>query len=126
MNHLQPTAMAGVQGVAGAVVQAVREQREKERREVQSVWERRLDKTYADAESAYAEARSHGADGIDAAAKFLMVQARLCDTGLRVDGVLAGGADNRITVNVEQLVVLPNPQPKSLPAIDIAPAEPTE
>ena len=88
---------------------------------------RRLHKTYDDAAVAYEHAMNDE-DGIDAAAKFLMVQARLCDTGLRADGVLAGGGETRVTVNVEQLVVLPTAQsqPQRLEvtdAIDVSPAE---
>jgi hypothetical protein len=60
-------------------------------------------------------------DGLDSAAKFLMVQARLCDTGLRADGVLAGGGEQRVTINVEHLMVLPTPQaqPRPVTVIDV-------
>jgi hypothetical protein len=88
------------------VVAAVRRQREKERQHVESIWLRRLNKTYEHAAVAYEHAMNDE-KGIDAAAKFLMVQARLCDTGLRADGVLAGGAETRVSVHVDQLVVLP-------------------
>jgi hypothetical protein len=107
-RHLQVQGMATPAAVAKQVVQAVRQEQQREQRQVQSVWVGRLHKTYADAASAYNRAMGEE-DGIDAAAKFLMVQARLCDTGLRADGVLAGGAEGRVTVNVEQLVVLPQP-----------------
>jgi hypothetical protein len=127
VNHLQPAVMAGVDSVAGSVVKAVRDQQQRERQQVQSVWVQRLDKTYGDAATAYERAMSDP-EGIDAAAKFLMVAARLCDTGLRTDGVLAGGGETRVTVNVEQLVVLPTPQtprqrPEVAEIIDVTPTD---
>jgi hypothetical protein len=111
--------MAAPAAVAKQVVQAVRDQRERDRQQVQSVWLGRLHKTYADAVVAYDRAMADP-EGIDAAAKFLMVAGRLCDTGLRADGVLAGGADTAVTVHVEQLVVLPSPSVTPVRIIDVS------
>ena len=127
VNHLQPAAMATVNTVAGDVVKAVRDQRERDRQQVNSVWLERLNQTYEDAAVAYENAMNDE-DGIDAAAKMLMVRGRLCDTGLRADGVLAGAGEARITVNVEQLIVLPTPQtlPRPTQATAIIDVTPTE
>jgi transposase-like protein len=121
------TAVSTAATVAQEVVQAVRDQQDRDRRQTESVWMGRLHKTYADASTAYNHA-INDPEGIDAAAKMLMVQARLCDTGLRADGILAGGGETRVTVNVEQLVILPSPpdaQRRLQPAdaIDVSPAE---
>jgi transposase-like protein len=113
-QHWASPAVSTPATVANEVVQAVRDQQAKERRQTISVWEQRLHTTYTDVASAYDMAIGD-ADGIDAAAKFAMVRARLCDTGLRADGVLAGGGETRVTVNVEQLIVLPTPQAPSRP-----------
>jgi hypothetical protein len=75
-----------------------------------------LDKTYTDVASAYDRAMDDP-EGIDAAAKFAMVRARLCDTGLRADGVLAGGGETRVQINVEQLLVLPTPERGPAPTV---------
>jgi hypothetical protein len=44
-------------------------------------------------------------------AKFGLAAGSIIETALRSCGVLAGGADNSVTINVEQLVVLPAPVP---------------
>jgi hypothetical protein len=94
--------------VAGDVVKAVRNSRNGTGSRCKGLGGR-LHRTYTDVASAYDRAMDDP-EGIDAAAKFAMVRARLCDTGLRADGVLAGGGEARVTVNVEQLIVLPTPQ----------------
>jgi hypothetical protein len=54
-------------------------------------------------------------------ARFGMTANSLIETGLRACGVLAGGPDNHVTVNVEHLVVLPSAQvqPRSPVVIDV-------
>jgi hypothetical protein len=117
-RHLQLAGTANPASVAREVVAAVRRDQERERERLESVWVGRLHKTYADSVSAYDRAMSQE-DGIDAAAKFLMVQARLCDTGLRADGVLSGGGESRTTIHVEQVVLLPQPERPTSRVIDV-------
>jgi hypothetical protein len=74
-NHLQLDASASPAAIAKQVVQAVRDERQREARANGSVWLQRLNKTYVDAASAYEHAMNDE-KGIDAAAKFLMVAAR--------------------------------------------------
>jgi hypothetical protein len=72
------------------------------------MWSRRLDETYASVRRGI-ERAENDPDHWPQVAKFAQAAGSLIDTGMRACGVLAGGVDNSVTVNVEQLVVLPTP-----------------
>lgn len=78
------------------VERAVVRENEKHQEEMRSVWEERLHDTYARA--------------VEAGPKYLMVQSRLIDTGLRADGVIGEAPGNRSTVNIGHVIVMPSPK----------------
>jgi hypothetical protein len=124
VRHLQVQGTATPASVAQEVVNAVRRDREQEQGVVARMWERRLNESY--------EAVRRGMDRAEQdaelwpqVARFGMTANSLIETGLRACGVLAGGPDNHVTVNVEHLVVLPSvPMQPSPVTIDVTETKP--
>jgi hypothetical protein len=112
VNHLQAQAMAGPASVAQEVVQAVRDQREREQGEVARIWDQRLHSTYETVRRGM-ERAENDPEHWTQVAKFAMAAVSAIETGMRACGTLAGGAETRVQINVEQLLVLPSaPTPK--------------
>ena len=109
VNHLQPQAMATANSIAGDVVKAVRDQQQREQGTVARLWERRLHDTYETVRQGMERAAADETAWTQVA-KFGMAANSIIEVGMRACGTLAGGQGERITVNVEQLVVLPTPQ----------------
>ena len=120
VNHVQAQAMATVNSVAGDVVKAVREGQEREQSAVARLWEQRLHRTFDSVQRGLERAEADP-EAWTQVAKFGMTAASIIEVGMRACGTLAGGQSDRITVNVEQLVVLPTPEerPALPPAIDV-------
>ena len=127
VNHLQAQAKTGVDAVASEVVKAVREQREREQGVVARLWERRLNDTYETVKQGMDRAASDP-ERWTHVAKFGMAANSIIEVGMRACGTLAGGQDGHVTVNVEQLIVLPTPQSpqKRLEVTNTIDVKPTE
>lgn len=113
--------------VAHDVVKAIREEQGREQGVVARLWERRLHDTYETVRQGMERAAADETAWTQVA-KFGMAANSIIEVGMRACGTLAGGQGERITVNVEQLVVLPTPQTpqRRLQAADIIDVSPGE
>jgi hypothetical protein len=113
-RHLQAQGMATPASVAREVVQAVRQDQEREQGVLARLWERRLDDTYETVRRGM-ERAEQDPKYWPTVAKFAQAAGSLIDTGMRACGTLAGGSDTRVTVNVEQIIILPTPPASTCP-----------
>jgi hypothetical protein len=109
VNHLEPVAMSTPATVAQEVVKAVRDQQERELSTVARLWDKRLHETYATVKQGMDRAAADETAWTQVA-KFGMAANSIIEVGMRACGTLAGGPNHNVTVNVEQLIVLPTPQ----------------
>jgi hypothetical protein len=113
--HLQVDQSNTPAAVAREVVQAVRREQEQANSEIAQLWRGRLESTYASVARTMERAeKSDSEKAWLSVAKFGLAAGSLIETGLRAAGVLAGGADTAVTLHIDQLVVLPSSEPRTI------------
>jgi hypothetical protein len=106
--------------VLKAIKREIRRQQERRDQAISETWHTRLENTYQLAREG-ADRANADPEKWPAAVGFLQVMAKSAETGMRATGEL--GAARPVTINVENIVVLPQVAPSPVPVVSTEAAE---